>query len=343
MLTIKKILSEFGLFGLVRLPLIFISVVIHNIRLRTYRKDKNLLLKDIKTLKNYNSDQVTNLFNFFPHLEGPYNIGTLNWVKDNAHSSTFFGVSSDLLTIIAHETSPEADETIKSILLNNQNDGFYRSHALNKGKNDYWEYYLTPWHRLIHNFSYFLWDKRFQDHMFPIYQKYKNWYKEFIWFTFLGTGSNIYAVEAGKAFHCLNEFVVEGNKKALDRYVKHILKSKYFLKKSFDNGIPLEGGIYARFLLNTLIHLDQIHRTLNLSYEILDKEFIRQYANYLESSFTVDKGFETSGDSHIEIGRLEDYRVFVYLSRISRYPIFDTILQLYNVKDYHYKPFYYNP
>lgn len=340
MLTLKKIISEFGIFGLIRLPLIFLSIVFHNIKLHLYSKDKNLLKKDINYLKSLSNDEIQKKFSFFPHLEGSFNEGTLNWLKENRQWKPFYSNIIDVLTITAHKTDTKTDNIIKDILPNNISDNLYRSPKRVPLKNDFWEYYLTPWHRMIHNFSYMLWDKRYREHLYPIYQRYKIWYNEFIWFTFLGTGSNIYAVEIGKAFHCLNEFIVDQNKEALDRYVKHVLKSKYFIKHAFQKGIPMEGGIYARFTLMTWIHLDQIHKQLGLNFEIIDESFIKEYADYLETALTTDKGFETSGDSHFEIDKLNDYRVFIYLKMISNHSIFTKILEKYPPKDFYYKPFY---
>lgn len=340
-LLLRKLKHEVGLVGIVRLFTSFVYLAYHNLLLRTYSKGRSILKEDLNNLKLRYHSRGKEIFNFFPHNKDKVNKSTLDWVVNNAPSRPFYNTLKDILSISASNTTKAQTELAKSALLVDQEDSYYRAHALNKGKNDQWEYYLVPWHRLIPSFSYLLWDERYTEHLKPVYEKYKKWYKEFIWFTAIGTGSNIYAVEAGKAFHCLNEFIIEGNEKALDRYIKHVLKVKYFMKSAFDGGIPMEGGIYARFLLDGIILLDQIHRVYGFKFKLIDDQLMEKFVDYLDTAWTRDKGFETSGDSHWEIDKLEDYRVFIYMSKISDYKIFDEILEHYPPKPYHSTYFFY--
>lgn len=341
-LLLNKLRHEVGLVGILRLVTSFIYLKVHNIQLRTYFRNKQALKKDLENLKKIYKERGQDAFAFFPHQSTKVHKGSLDWSIKTAPNKPFYNTLKDVLSLVGATSgaTKKQIETAKSLLPMDKEDSFYRSHALNKGKNDQWEYYLVPWHRLVPSFSYLLWDKRFTDYLLPLYGRYKKWYGEFIWFLFVGTGSNIYASEAGKAFHCLNEFVIEGNERALNRYMKHVLKVKYFMKSAFDGGIPMEGGIYARFLLDGIILLDQVHRAFNFDFKLIDDELIKQFADYLDTAFTRGAGFETSGDSHWELEKLQDYRVFIYLDRISDYPIFNEILTHYPPKPYHYSYFF---
>ena len=335
-LTLKKIVSEFGVFGLIRLPLIFLSILIHNIRIRLYRKDISLLKRDIEKIKTLSVKD----FQFFPiHTDTSYR-GALKWSLDNAHKMTVYSLTKDLLSGFSHKLTKGEIERIKEAIPNDKEDGYYRSHSLNKGKNDQWEYYLVPWHRLLPFLTYFFWDERTKDHFYPIYEKFKKWYGEFIWYDKISTGSNIYAVNTGMALHCLNEFLLDGNEKMLKKYQKHLLKLKYFVNHAFEDGICMEGNIYSRFILHSIYHIDQIHRHFNLEFRLIDDKLVNELADYLETAWTVNDGFETSGDSHWEIDKLQDTNSFIYLSKISDREIFKQILNHFKVVDYHYKSFY---
>ena len=341
-LILRKLKQEVGIVGIIRLITSFLYLGVHNLYLRTYSRGKGVLKEDLKKLKARHKIEGREVFNFFPHSDNKVHKGSLDWAVNAAPRNAFYNTLKDVLSLIG-STSAATEEQVKlakELLPNDKEDSYYRSHALNKGKNDQWEYYLVPWHRLVPSFSFLLWDERFTDHLLPIFKKYKKWYNEFIWFTAVGTGSNIYASEAGKAFHCLNEFVIEGDEKALDRYVNHVLKVKYFMKSAFDGGIPMEGGIYARFLLDGIILLDQVHRALGFDFKLIDDGLVEKFADYLDTAFTRGKGFETSGDSHWELEKLEDYRVFIYMSMISKYPIFLEILTHYPPKPYHFTYFF---
>lgn len=341
-LLLNKLRHEVGFVGLVRLITSFAYLKVHNLHLRFYSKGRNTLKSDLKNLKSRYKEEGTSLFRFFPHTSDKVHKGSMDWSIKTAPKKPFYNTLKDMLSLVGSSkvATEENVGTALGLLPNDKEDSYYRSHALNRGKNDHWEYYLVPWHRLIPSFSYLLWDERFTQHLMPIYEKYKKWYGEFIWFTAVGTGSNIYASEAGKAFHCLNEFVIDGNEKALDRYVKHVMKVKYFMKSAFDGGVPMEGGIYARFLLDGIILLDQVHRALGFEFKLIDDDLIKQFADYLDTAFTRGHGFETSGDSHWELDKLEDYRVFIYLDKISDQPIFGEILSHYPPKPYHYTYFF---
>jgi hypothetical protein len=335
-LTIKKIISEFGIFGLIRLPLIFASIKIHNIKIRFYRKDVSKLNRDIKKIK----ELTVKDFQLFPNKEGEDYKKVLKWSLKNAKKKTIYSLVKEYYGSLPFNLSDDEIKGIKESIPNNNEDGYYRSHSLNKGKNDQWEYYLVPWHRLLPFMTYFFWDERFKEHFYPIYQKYKKWYKEFIWYNWISTGSNIYAVNTGLAIHCLNEYLLDGNTKSLKKYKKHLLRLKYFMKHAFENGIPMEGCIYARFIIHSVYHIDQIHRHFGLEFKLIDDKFVDEFADYLESAWTVTDGFETSGDSHWEIDKLQDTDSFIYLSKISDRQIYKDILEHYAVSDYYYNPFY---
>lgn len=332
-LTVKKILREFGLHGVVRLPFVLLSILIHNLRLFLSKKDNNLLLKDIAKLKSLKIED----FNFLPfEKDDNYKNGNLNWFYQNKDKNHFWNNIENAAIISAVETKFDDELKVREMIPQQREEAYYRFHDLNKGGNDQWEWYLTPWHRSIHWFSYLLWDKRYTNHLLPVYEFYKKWYrKDFIWFTFLGTGSNIFACEAGKAFHCLNEYLVEGNTKMLSNYAKHVHRVRCFIEHHFDEGVPMEGGIYARFLLMTIVHLDWIHRKLGLEYRFFSDTFIEKYATYLNNSFTVDDGFETSGDSHFEKDFMIENRVIHYFSQITDYPVFKEVLEYYNPNKNH--------
>lgn len=336
MLVIKKILSEFGLFGLIRLPFIVLSIILRNVRIRLYSRDSSLLDRDIEKIKKLSVKD----FQFFPLHTGKSYQGALKWSLDNAHKRTVYSTVKDLLGGLSFELTDNEIQRIKEVIPNDKEDGYYRSHSLNKGKNDQWEYYLVPWHRLLPFLTYFFWDERTKEHFYPVYEKYKKWYGEFIWYDKISTGSNIYAVNTGLALHCLNEFLLDGNTKMLQNYKKHLLKLKYFINTAFQDGICMEGNIYSRFIIHSVYHIDQIHRHLGLEFKLLDDTFVEEFANYLETAWTVDAGFETSGDSHWEIDKLQDTNSFIYLSIISDNPIFRQILDHFKVADFHYRSFY---
>ena len=104
----------------------------------------------------------------------------------------------------------------------------------------------------------------------------------------------------------------------------------------------MEGGIYARFLLDGIILLDQVHRAFDFKFELIDEELIQQFADYLDTAFTRGHGFETSGDSHWELESLQDYRVFLYLQQLRPQPIFDEILRYYKPQPKHFTYFFLN-
>ena len=332
-LTVKKILREFGLIGLVRLPFVLLGILVHNVRLNLFRKDEKVLLGDIKKIKTLSIKD----FSFIPfQKDESFKEGNLKWFYQNKDKNRFWNNIENAAIVSSVETTFEDELKVREMIPQDKDEAYYRFHDLNKGGNDQWEWFLTPWHRSIHWFSYLLWDKRYTNHLMPVYEFYKKWYREdFIWFTFVGTGSNIFACEAGKAYHCLNEYLLEGNTKMLERYIKHVNRVRYFIEHHFDNGVPMEGGIYARFLLMTVVHLDWIHRQLGLEYRFFSNEFIEKYANYLNNSFTKDDGFETSGDSHFEKTFMIENRVIHYFSQISEYPIFKEILKYYNPNKNH--------
>lgn len=337
-LLLKKLKHEVGVVGLFRLITTLPYLLLHNLQLRLFSKGKKDLKNDLNKLKSIRKEQGIAAFRFFPHSSAKVHKGSLDWAAKSSPNKPYFSSVKDVFSLVSFTSSATQEELAIAISLlpNNKEDSFYRTHALNRGRNDQWEYYLVPWHRLIPAFSFLLWDDRFTEHLLPVYKKFKKWYGEFIWFTAIGTGSNIYACEAGKAFHCLNEFVLEGNEKALDRYVKHILKVKYFLRTAFQNGIPMEGGIYARFLLDGIILLDQIHRAFEFKFELIDGKFIQEFSDYLDTAFTRGGGFETSGDSHWELESLQDYSVFLYLNTLTPNSIYEEILSYYKPQAMHY-------
>lgn len=335
-LLVRKILSEFGVFGIIRLPLILFSVLVHNIKIRLFNEGEKELQRDIEKIKTLTVKD----FQFFPNQTGKSYQGALNWQLENAHSKPLYSNIKVYLTGLAHELTKKEIQQIKDTIPNDKEDGYYRSHSLNKGKNDQWEYYLVPWHRLLPFMTYFFWDERFQEYFRPIYDKFKTWYGEFIWYDKFSTGSNIYAVNTGLALHCLNEYLLDGNDEMLKNYKKHLLKLKYFMNHTFEDGIAMEGNIYARFIIHSIYHIDQIHRHFGLEFKLIDDKFVNEFADYLETAWTITDGFETSGDSHWEIDRLQDTNSFIYLSKISDREIFKQILEHYEVSDYHYKSFY---
>lgn len=335
-LIVKKIISEFGVFGLIRLPLILSAIFVYNIKIRLNRKEVDKLNRDLIKIQKLTPKD----FQFFPNKSGKDYKKVLKWSIINGHKKTIYSLVKEVLGSLPFKLTKKEIEDIKNTIPNNEDDGFYRSHSLNKGKNDQWEYYLVPWHRLLPFMFYFFYDERFKDHFYPIYEKYKKWYGEFIWYDKISTGSNIYAVNTGLAIHSLNEYLLDGNKKSLNNYKKHLLRLKYFINHSFENGIPMEGCIYARFIIHSVYHLDQIHRHFDLEFKLLDEEFVEKFADYLETAWTVTDGFETSGDSHWEIDKLQDTDSFIYLSKISDRKIYKEILEHYEVSDYYYNSFY---
>jgi hypothetical protein len=87
-LTIKKIISEFGIFGLIRLPLIFASIKIHNIKIRLYRKDASKLNRDIKKIKELTIKD----FQLFPNKKGEDYKKVLKWSIKNAKKKTIYSL-----------------------------------------------------------------------------------------------------------------------------------------------------------------------------------------------------------------------------------------------------------
>jgi hypothetical protein len=329
LLLLKKIRKEVGIVGILRIPFILVSLLWHNLLLNLYQYDRDKLKRDIQKLKTLTIRD----FNFTPFYEDDdYKNERVNTFH-NARENFDFWVRVEFASIVsAFKTNLEDDDKVYDIIPNGNVPSFYRYHYLNKGKNDQWEWYLTPWHRSIHWFSYLLWDKRFTEYLLPIYEHYKKWYKEdLIWFTKLGTASNIFAVEGGKAFHCLNQYLIDGDENMLNKYIKHIHRIQYNIETQFRNGVPTEGGIYGRFMIMGIIHLDWIHRKLGLEYRFFNDRFLNEYADYLETVFTPDGGFETSGDSHFEIDGLVEGRVFHYFSQISNRPIYRKIVEHYKL------------
>ena len=340
MLTLKKILKEARVIGLMRLPFILISLLYHNVKLRNSFIGLHYLEEDLEKLSDLSEEEINQKFGFFPHLSTKVNKGTLNWIIEHSDKRPFYSTIRDLLAVSASNTTDSETQKILQSIPTDRKDGYYRYHKLNRGKNDYWEWYLTLWHRLMPYISYMLWDNRYREHLLPLYTKFKKWYGEWIWFLWIGVGSNIYSCEAGKAFQCLNEFVLEGNKDKLKSYSKHILRVRYFMNHIFSNGIPMEGGVYGRFSLQGIIHLDQIHRKLGFQYKLIDTKFIDKYCDYLETAWSVHGGFETSGDSHIELEELESVETIIYLNKISKRKILKEILDFYKPKIHFKKLFY---
>jgi len=336
-LTLKKIIAEVGIPGLLRLPFILVRLLVHNFLMSIYAKDLDKLERDIIKLKNSKEKKIDSMFPFYEG--GPYNYWFNDTVK-KADSRHFYQNVANLIGQVGFELTDEQIEEVKKAFPVDKDDSYYRYHPLNKGKNDYWEYYLTPWHRVIPYYSHFLWDVRFREHFIPLHNKFKKWYKEFVWFLFLGTGSNIYACELGKAFHCLNEYFVEGDINALERYKRHLLKSKYFLNHAVQNGIAMEGFTYARFLIQGFCYLDGLHRYLGFEYEILDDKFLADFKKYIEMTWTKDAGFETSGDSHDETEKLAVSRPLYYLYLITKDSIYKDILEHYGNPEAYYKSFF---
>ena len=338
-LTLKKIISEFGIFGLFRIPLILLSIIIFNIRVRTYRKDRKHLNSDIKKLK----EKTLKDFQFLPIYDNDSYKSSFNWASNPKSDTRFYWTVKWMHPSLFYNLTEEEIEKVKNAIPNDREDEFYRFHPLNKGKNDQWEYYLVPWHRLMPFLTYYIWDDRTREHLLPLHYKLKEWYRnEFIWYDRIATGSNIYAINTGLAFQCLNEFLIDGDKKALKKYKRHLIKLKYFVDNAFDNGIAMEGNIYARFIFHSVYHLDQLHRYFDLDFKLIDDKLVDRYADYLETAWTVNNGFETSGDCHWEIDKLDDTLSFVYLSLISDRQIYKDILEYYPTRDYFNNSFYLN-
>lgn len=343
MILLKKLKQEVGLAGIVRVPFIFINLIIFNIKLRLYSKGKFFLKKDLEIVKDNYYIFKSTLQKFFTEKNKDYSKSTLDWIIKNSEKRNYYSTVRDLSTFTPNVLDKNDEERINYFLDINVSERTIRSHKLNKGKNDLWEYYLTPWHRLIVYFSFLFWDPRFTESCERLFKFYRKWYKEFIWFSAIGTKSNIFTVQAGLALHCLNEFYYSGNPKYLNKFQKHVLRLKYFLDTAFENGIPMEGNLYGKFSLINVIYLDQVYRSLGKvlyfsnKFNIINNTFIDEYASYLEMAWTRTQGFETSGDSYHEKDRLILPEIIIYFSKRSNKKIFKEILNYYKPKDLYYK------
>lgn len=335
MTLLKKIKKEAGIQVLFRIPFIIVSLIWQSILQRMYRKDIEILHSDLENIKK--SPNLIHKLQFFKSNDKFEKETTLLWIERNLSNTPFYNLLENLLYIASYNINQDIIDRIIVCIDNDRQDSYYRFHPINKGKNDHWEWYLTPWQRAIAQFSFLLWDNRFRDHLMPIYNRYKEWDKEWIWFLLIGGWSNIYSVTIGKAFHSFNKFIIDGDDKSLKEYANRVKNVKWALNRYFENGIPMEGGIYGKFMLSTAIHLDGIHRKLGFKYKILDDDFVQRYADYLSITFFGNDGFETSGDSHFEIDAIHSPEVIVYFSKISDNPIFQMILDHYRPKSLYYR------
>ena len=188
-----------------------------------------------------------------------------------------------------------------------QGRSLFRYYPLNKGKNDYWEWYLVPWHRTYGALTVALLDERMRPRLMPIWNHYDRWFRnERPWMTRLLVGSNVAAVNSGYALHALMGYLIdddaEEKKKYLSRYLRHTRGLHKALTASFDTGgrvsIPFEGITYSGFWFRTILILGLIQRALGLEHSLLDQPALSGLSEYVWKSRTPDGDFQTSGDSH---------------------------------------------
>lgn len=188
-----------------------------------------------------------------------------------------------------------------------QKRSLFRYYPLNKGKNDYWEWYLVPWHRTCGALTVALLDERMRPSLRPIWNHYDRWYRtERPWMMRVLVGSNVAAVNGGYTLHALMGYLLHDDaaekKKYLDGYVWYARRLHKALVASFDAGgrvsIPFEGVTYSGFWFRSILILGLIQRALGLTHSLIDGPPLSGLAEYVWKSRTPDGDFQTSGDAH---------------------------------------------
>ncbi len=238
--------------------------------------------------------------------------------------------TSYYLSLLATITWDDVDDPAAHLAyLYDKDDAFFRFYPLNKGRNDYWEWYLVPWHRTYGRLAVALLDERMRPLLLPIWRRYDRWYRrERPWMLRLVVGSNVSAVHAGYALHALMGYLLHEDPQEKQRYLKGYRRYAQSLHKtisaSFDTyqtaSIPFEGVLYGSFWFRTAAILGLIQRALGLSFNLLDDVSLSGLAEYVWKSRTPDGDYQTSGDSKAIPNNVPQRSVYTVLAQVSPAP-----------------------
>ncbi len=279
-------------------------------RLRAALPEASALLAQAKCFRVAPSDQARVLF---PAL--------LAEDREDRWQSTSYELS--LLATITWDDV--ADPQAHVAYLYDKDDAFFRFYPLNKGKNDYWEWYLVPWHRTYGRLAVALLDERMRPLLLPIWRRYDRWYRrERPWMTRLVVGSNVSAVLAGYTLHALMGFLLHEDPREKRRYLRgyrrYAARLHKALRASFDTwhatSIPLEGVLYGGFWFRTAVVLGLVQRALRLDFDLLADPALAGLARYVWQSRTLDGDYQTSGDSKAIPNNVPQRSVFTVLAQV---------------------------
>lgn len=197
----------------------------------------------------------------------------------------------------------DKDLMVIKLLIDNKLESDIRYHKLNKGENDYWEWYLTPWHRNLGWIILICNNTKIKKLFKSVLDKYDRMYeKEKPWMTRIVIGSNITSVLGGYSLYSLHKYFETSNITYLRRYKNYITQYHKCIQNNYDTSgdlaIPTEGLLYGGFILdNTTFVLSLIQKKMGLNYVIYETKQASDYPLYTWLSRTSNNEFQAIGDS----------------------------------------------